>query len=783
MHRTRFFVLVLATFHFTACSGDSLAIESSVHTGGGHGGASEPGWGDGESADSDWGASDADTGDWGDGATAPSDSATNSDQPEDTPELPTEEESDLACLEESVSLFLSADDSNSQASPVLVRRLIESGRYVPDYVVRTYEFLNYADFDYAPAASSRLAVYPEARALEDNSDQYSVLLGVRAPAMTRTEARPLNLVLVLDSSGSMAGEPMDLLRSTVTAITGGLLPEDIVSVIRLDASPSKLIDGVAPDTLDLVSLFENLIPNGVTDLHSALGLAYETAVAHRSVERMSRVVIVSDGAANAGLTDIELIGSYAGGAESEGIYLAGVGLGEGFNDSLMDAVTDAGKGAYVLVDSAEEAELMFGERFVSNLEVAALDVQVELVMPPQWAMVKFHGEEISTNPAEVEPQNLAPNDQMTFSQVLEDCEPSDVSTTQIFEVHVSYTDARSGEAQREELSFSMADLIGMPASNLSKSDALVAFAEGLKALYPLRLQPAGDAIEETCHTMLEALQSAPSDRDIDEALALATAYCQTMHHGEQHVNACDCGGGSDFVQALGICEGDITATPQALAVDAEGVSWGGFSSLYESTHVIPREGCGFAALSTGAVGEAETIPGRQGQCGIDPVPEFYGDQPAPNDGANACDINQVSLTLTAPADAQSFSFDFNFFSAEYPDYIGSPFNDTFYAILEAESTNGGRSTNISFDAYGRAIEINNDYFANPFHPCTERGTGFVRGASTCWLRTSWPIMGGEVFTLTFSVHDEGDAIYSSTVLMDNFKFHTYPAVGMTDPLN
>ena len=44
-------------------------------------------------------------------------------------------------------------------------------------------------------------------------------------------------------------------------------------------------------------------------------------------------------------------------------------------------------------------------------------------------------------------------------------------------------------------------------------------------------------------------------------------------------------------------------------------------------------------------------------------------------------------------------------------------------------------------------------------------------------------MGGEVFTLTFSVHDEGDAIFSSTVLMDNFKFHTYPAVGMTDPLN
>ena len=42
---------------------------------------------------------------------------------------------------------------------------------------------------------------------------------------------------------------------------------------------------------------------------------------------------------------------------------------------------------------------------------------------------------------------------------------------------------------------------------------------------------------------------------------------------------------------------------------------------------------------------------------------------------------------------------------------------------------------------------------------------------------------GETFTLTFSVHDEGDAIYSSTVLLDNLKFHQDAAVGMTDPLN
>jgi hypothetical protein len=201
-----------------------------------------------------------------------------------------------------------------------------------------------------------------------------------------------------------------------------------------------------------------------------------------------------------------------------------------------------------------------------------------------------------------------------------------------------------------------------------------------------------------------------------------------------------------------------------------------------------REGCRYLALSSGSVGESNPFEGEARSCDggrtfEDPQPPFFGGRRVSNDEATICDVAQVRITLTAPEDAQSFSFDFRFFSAEYPNYIGSDFNDTFYAILEATSTNDGQPTNISFDARGEAIEINNNYFANPFHPCSEAGSGFARNGSTCWLRTSWPIEGGETFTLTFSVHDEGDAIFSSTALLDHFTFHNEPAVGMTDPLN
>ena len=147
------------------------------------------------------------------------------------------------------------------------------------------------------------------------------------------------------------------------------------------------------------------------------------------------------------------------------------------------------------------------------------------------------------------------------------------------------------------------------------------------------------------------------------------------------------------------------------------------------------------------------------------------------------DLHRVELKLKAPKKAKSFSFDFNFFSAEYPGYIKANYNDTFYAVIKSRSTNGGETTNISFDANNNSIEVDNNYFQQPFHPIPNWGTGFDHHGSTGWLRTSWPIKGGEEFTLTFTIHDEGDAVFDSLVLLDNFQWHDYDAVGTTDPLN
>ena len=709
------------------------------------------------------------------------------------------------CVDDGPSqFFLSADDSNSQASPVLARSLIQQKRFVPAQSVRTYEFLNYADFDYTPP-SEGLAIYPEMRLAEGadaGEGNYQLQIGLRASQIELADLAPMHLVLVLDSSGSMSGSALQTLKSTVQTLSRNLRPSDRVSVVKLDAEPRLILNHQSVNEEEINRMLNDLVPNGITAFGQATELAYEQALAHLRDDHKTHVILISDGGANANDDELEQISAMAGTSQQAGIFLMGVGVGEGFNDGLMDAVTDAGKGSYVFIDSADEAQQIFDTQFVNLFSIAALDVQVSLTLPSLWSIEVFYGEQISTVASEVQTQNLSYNDQMIFNQVVNHCDPQAIEGSDEWLLLASYTDPVSGERRESELSFTYKELMENPAPNLKKGSAIIAFAEGLKSLFPLRAKPyqapsaliqeeSDDedprSISEICTEVEERLNQAQTSLDVEDTelslyQELIGTYCQTITTGQAPDRGCDCKQDASPRQALGLCDNDHIE--EDLVIGTYGTSIEVLANLRDGSDAYARQGCQLLALSSGDIYQENKHAGElPNQPGNKVMPRFSGTDTISIDRSNIYDVTQYKVTLTAPEDAQSFSFDFRFFSAEFPEYIGSEYNDAFYAILEAESTNNRAPTNISFDAVGKAIEINNNYFASPFHPCSERGTGYTNGGSTCWLRTSWPIQGGETFTLTFSVHDTGDQIFTSTVLLDHFKFHNDPAVGMTDPLN
>jgi hypothetical protein len=174
---------------------------------------------------------------------------------------------------------------------------------------------------------------------------------------------------------------------------------------------------------------------------------------------------------------------------------------------------------------------------------------------------------------------------------------------------------------------------------------------------------------------------------------------------------------------------------------------------------------------------------------------------------NIFDAVEFKLAGKVPAGVTGFSVNYIFMSTEYEEWIGSQFNDKFYIILKASVTTAGAAVVTNFgdctdpgkysdftDPKGvkRCYVGINSAFSEPCAaPVTDiAGTGFEcgppgqqggdsTGSTTGWLVTQWPLIPGEDFEITFHIHDTGDGIYDSLVILDNLFFTTVPITGTT----
>ncbi|MCC6902630.1 MAG: von Willebrand factor type A domain-containing protein [Polyangiaceae bacterium] len=411
--------------------------------------------------------------------------------------------------------YLSSDDSNSMASPAIARRLINSGQQVPAHILRTHEFLNYYNVGYPAANAGKLSIVSELAA-GDAAGSYDLQIGVASPAATKPR-RPMVLTFVLDTSGSMAGEPIELQREAVLAIAAQLEAGDIVSMVTWNTSQQVMLDShvtTGPTDAKVVSLAKALSAGGGTDLHGGLSKGYALAQKSFDPSKLNRVVLISDGMANVGVTQEKIIGDGAALNDGDGIYLVGIGVGAGVNDTLMNTVTDAGRGAYVYLDTATEAKNMFGKRFDETMDVAARSVAVELRLPWYMGIQKFYGEEYSTNPEVIEPQHLAPDDAMVFNQIVAPCTASAFDGGDPVEVVVRWQLPTGHAKQEASAKTTLGTLLATPPKYLGKAKAIIAYAEALK-------KPATGAQQLTMAKQLAiAANPAGTDPELNEIVTL-----------------------------------------------------------------------------------------------------------------------------------------------------------------------------------------------------------------------------------------------------------------------
>jgi hypothetical protein len=270
--------------------------------------------------------------------------------------------------------------------------------------------------------------------------------------------------------------------------------------------------------------------------------------------------------------------------------------------------------------------------------------------------------------------------------------------------------------------------------------------------------------------------------------------CDSMNGGKNDATS--------LVQSIDLC--DARFVKSAMLAGASDMRARLVMSKF-GTVLKPQAGANMALLSTGIAADKTTagfVEPQQGtdlgNTGTNPLPNLVGASNCGQSGG-ATDVNDYSelvVQLKAPTNAQSFSFQFQFFSAEYPEFVCTTYNDEFLVIVQSSKTYP-QATNISFDAKKNPVTVNSGFFTvcqnggtpqtmNCTHPITDiAGTGYDDqilgqpiGGSTGWLTTTAPIAPGEDITLRFVIFDEGDGIYDSAALIDNF---TWGAMSVTGP--
>ena len=193
--------------------------------------------------------------------------------------------------------------------------------------------------------------------LAGHDNTVDVLLRVQAPDAPQghTAVRPPQAVaLVIDRSGSMEGRPLAEARRCAEYVVGRLRPRDTASLVQFDNHVQRLWPAVPMgDGAPLRAAIAAIHSGGNTDLHGGWREGAETLADVAGIG-LKRVILLSDGQANAGLTDSAAIAAQCAQWAARGVTTSTYGLGSSFNEELMVAMARAGGGNPYYGDTAED---------------------------------------------------------------------------------------------------------------------------------------------------------------------------------------------------------------------------------------------------------------------------------------------------------------------------------------------------------------------------------------------------------------------------------------------
>jgi len=307
------------------------------------------------------------------------------EQPVDTERYPNATPNPVKGVAEApVSTFSIDVDTASYAN---VRRFLNDGHLPPRDAVRVEELVNYFDYGYTrpDSAAEPFRAHVAVTRSPWAPGKEIVHIGLQGYDIPVGEQPPLNLVFLVDVSGSMEGEDrLPLAQKALNVLIDQLRPQDRVALaVYAGAAGAVLAPTPGNQKLTLRCAVNALRAGGSTAGGEGLALAYAMAGQGFYKAAVNRVILLTDGDFNVGVADPEKLEDFVAEKRKTGIYLSVYGFGRGnYNDLMMQTLAQAGNGTAAYVDTLQEARKLFRDDFSGSIFPIADDVKIQVEFNP-----------------------------------------------------------------------------------------------------------------------------------------------------------------------------------------------------------------------------------------------------------------------------------------------------------------------------------------------------------------------------------------------------------------
>ncbi len=273
------------------------------------------------------------------------------------------------------------------ASYSYIRNAIMDGHLPDADAVRIEEMVNYFPYDYTAPDISEAPFSTAVSVIQTpwNNDTQLVHIAIQGAKPALDSRPPLNLVFLIDTSGSMQDRnKLPLLKQSFRLLLSELRPTDQVAIVTYAGSAGVVLEPTnASDRKTILASLNRLSAGGSTAGQAGLQQAYALAEQMGSEGEIGRVLLATDGDFNVGISDPDALKKFVEKKRDSGIYLSVFGFGQGnYRDDMMQVLAQNGNGTAAYIDTLAEAQKVLVDQVSGALFPIANDVKIQVEFNP-----------------------------------------------------------------------------------------------------------------------------------------------------------------------------------------------------------------------------------------------------------------------------------------------------------------------------------------------------------------------------------------------------------------